>query len=253
MIEVKNISKSFGKKQVLRDVSIALQRGKMNFIIGQSGSGKTVLLKSIIGLHRVDQGQIIYDGEVYSEMDVKEKRQVRKKIGMVFQGSALFDSATVYENICFPLKMFTRMTRKEQEMRVSFCLDRVNIKNADALYPSEISGGMQKRVAIARAIVLEPSYLFFDEPNSGLDPQTAIIIDELIKELTMDFNTVTVVNTHDMNSIIELGEHIVFIDKGTRGWQGTKDEILYTNNENLNRFLFSTRLLRSLVNKDSAR
>ncbi len=246
MIEVKNISKSFGEEQILKDISLTFERGKTNLIIGQSGSGKTVLLKSVVGIHQIDKGEIIFGGEIYSALNHKEKQKVRKEIGMVFQGGALFDSYTVYENVIFPLKMFSSMSKAEMQNRVEFCLDRVNLHDVNNLYPSEISGGMQKRVAIARAIALNPKYLFFDEPNSGLDPKTAIVIDNLIKELTVDFNTVTVINTHDMNSVIEIGDNIAFIYKGQNWWTGNNKEILKSDNKELNNFVFATELMRSI-------
>ncbi len=246
MIEVKNISKSFGEEQILIDISLSFERGKTNLIIGQSGSGKTVLLKSVAGIHQIDKGEIIFGDEVYSAMSHKERQKIRKEIGMVFQGGALFDSYTVYENVIFPLRMFSTLSKKEMNERVEFCLDRVNLHQVDDLYPSEISGGMQKRVAIARAIVLNPKYLFFDEPNSGLDPKTAIVIDNLIKELTIDFNTVTVINTHDMNSVIEIGDNIAFIYKGQKWWTGNNKEILKSDNTELNNFVFATELMRSI-------
>ena len=246
MIEVKNISKSFGEEEILSDISLTFERGKTNLIIGQSGSGKTVLLKSVAGIHEIDKGEVIFGNEVYSAMSHKEKQKIRKEIGMVFQGGALFDSYTVYENVIFPLRMFSAMSKKEMTERVEFCLDRVDLHQVDDLYPSEISGGMQKRVAIARAIVLNPKYLFFDEPNSGLDPKTAIVIDNLIKELTIDFNTVTVINTHDMNSVVEIGDNIAFIYHGKKWWTGNKHEILTSDNKELNDFVFATELMRSI-------
>ncbi len=246
MIEVKNISKSFGDEQILKDISLTFEQGKTNLIIGQSGSGKTVLLKSVVGIHKIDKGEIILGNEVYSAMNHKEKQKIRKEIGMVFQGGALFDSYSVYENVIFPLRMFSRMTKKEMNERVDFCLDRVNLHQVNDSYPSEISGGMQKRVAIARAIVLNPKYLFFDEPNSGLDPKTAIVIDNLIKELTIDFNTVTVINTHDMNSVVEIGDNIAFIYQGQKWWTGNNKEILTSDNTELNDFVFATKLMRSI-------
>lgn len=246
MIEVKYISKSFEKEQILTDISLTFERGKTNLIIGQSGSGKTVLLKSIAGIHKIDKGEIIFGNDVYSAMSHKEQQKIRREIGMVFQGGALFDSYSVYENVIFPLKMFSTMSKKEMTERVKFCLDRVNLHQIEDLYPSEISGGMQKRVAIARAIVLNPKYLFFDEPNSGLDPKTAIVIDNLIKELTIDFNTVTVINTHDMNSVIEIGDNIAFIYKGKKWWTGNNKEILNSDNKELNDFVFATELMRSI-------
>ncbi len=246
MIEVKNIFKSFGENEVLNNVSLKFTQGKTNLIIGQSGSGKTVLLKSLVGLHHVDRGEIIYDDRIFSKMSHVEKKEIRKEIGMVFQGGALFDSSTVLENVIFPLQMFTKMTKKEMIDRGKFCLERVNLHNVEKLFPSETSGGMQKRIAIARAIVLNPKYLFFDEPNSGLDPKTAIVIDKLIKELTEDFNTVTVINTHDMNSVAEIGDYIAFIYKGRKWWNGTGNEIFETENEELNDFVFATKLMREI-------
>ena len=244
MIELINISKSFGDNHVLKKISSVFEKGKTNLIIGQSGSGKTVLLKSIIGLHTIDHGDIYYDEREFSRMPEKEKKSIRKEIGMVFQGGALFDSATVEENVRFPLDMFTQMSDEEKNDRVNFCLSKVNLVNANHLYPSEISGGMQKRVAIARAISLNPKYLFCDEPNSGLDPRTAIVIDQLIKELTIEFNMTTVINTHDMNSVIEIGDKILYIYKGEKWWEGTKDEILHTDNKELNDFIFASDLMR---------
>lgn len=246
MIEVRNISKSFEDRPVLQNITTSFDRGKANMIIGQSGSGKTVLLKSIIGLHTIDEGEIVYDDIVYSALNNRDRQQVRKEIGMVFQGGALFDSSTVYENVMFPLQMFSKLSKKEMDMRVHFCLDRVNIHDADHLYPSEISGGMQKRVAIARAIALNPKYLFFDEPNSGLDPLTAILIDDLIKELTIDFNTITVINTHDMNSVTEISDFIVFIYEGKNWWSGSKEDIFKSDNKELNEFVFATEPMKSL-------
>jgi phospholipid/cholesterol/gamma-HCH transport system ATP-binding protein len=246
VIEVRNISKSFEDRPVLQNITTSFDRGKANMIIGQSGSGKTVLLKSIIGLHDIDEGEIVYDDVVYSALNNRDRQQVRKEIGMVFQGGALFDSSTVYENVMFPLQMFSKLSRKEMDMRVHFCLDRVNITDADHLYPSEISGGMQKRVSIARAIALNPKYLFFDEPNSGLDPLTAILIDDLIKELTIDFNTITVINTHDMNSVTEISDFIVFIYEGKNWWSGSKEDIFKSDNKELNEFVFATEPMKSL-------
>lgn len=246
MIEVKNISKSFGESNIIKDISLTFKKGETNLIIGESGSGKTVLLKSILGIHIIDEGEVKYGDDVYSELNHKEKQKVRKEIGMVFQGGALFDSSTVFENIMFPLKMFSDLSKTEMEKQAHFCLERVNLHDADHLYPSEISGGMQKRVAIARAIALNPKYLFFDEPNSGLDPKTAIVIDNLIKELTIDFNTVTVINTHDMNSVVEIGDNVAFIYKGEKWWEGNNQDILKTENKELNDFVFATKLMRSI-------
>lgn len=246
MIEVKNIYKSFNDFQVLKDINVVFEKGKTNLIIGQSGSGKTVLLKSIVGLHEVDNGDIIYDGTVFNHLDFKEKKEMRKQIGMLFQGSALFDSATVEENVMFPLNMFTQMSHEEKRDRANECLKRVNIVNANKLFPSEISGGMQKRVAIARAIALNPKYLFCDEPNSGLDPQTAILIDNLIKEITLEYNMTTIVNTHDMNSVMENGDKVVFIYKGEKWWEGTRDDIFDSDNQQLNDFIFASKLSQKI-------
>jgi len=251
MIELQQVSKSFGEYQVLKGISAVFERGKTNLIIGQSGSGKTVLLKSIIGLHEIDGGSIIYDGKVFSRMNFKEKKEIRKEIGMVFQGGALFDSSTVEENVIYPLDMFTRMTLAEKIDRANFCLKRVNIENANKLYPSELSGGMKKRVAIARAISIEPQYLFFDEPNSGLDPKNAILIDKLIKEITEEFNTTTIINTHDMNSVMEIGDKVIFIFEGRKWWEGDRNSILQSENPELNSFIYATSLMqkiRSFVN-----
>lgn len=246
MIEVKNISKSFEENHVLKNISLTFKRGETNMIIGQSGSGKTVLLKSILGIHTIDKGQIIYGDEVYSEMNNKNKQKIREQIGMVFQGGALFDSSTVFENVMFPLQMFSSFTKTEMEKQAHFCLERVNLENSDHLYPGEVSGGMQKRIAIARAIALNPKYLFFDEPNSGLDPKTSIVIDNLIKDLTVEFNTVTVINTHDMNSVVEIGDNIAFIYEGENWWTGDSKEILKADNKELNEFVFATKLMRSI-------
>ena len=245
MIEVKNVSKSFEGNKVLKDVSVLLEAGKTNMIIGQSGSGKTVLMKSIIGLHRVDQGRIEYDGRNLPDMKMKEIRTLRKEVGMLFQGAALFDSLSVFENVMYPLEMFASMTKKEREERTKFCLQRVNLpERSYHLAPSEISGGMQKRVAIARAIVMNPLYLFCDEPNSGLDPQTSLIIDQLIHEITQEYNITTIVNTHDMNSVMEIGEKIVFIHEGKKWWEGTKHDILQSDNRELNDFVFASAMAK---------
>jgi phospholipid/cholesterol/gamma-HCH transport system ATP-binding protein len=246
MIEVKSVSKSFNGVQVLKDINVLFEKGKTNLIIGQSGSGKTVLLKSIVGLYDADEGDIVFDGTVFNKLDFNDKKEMRQQIGMLFQGGALFDSSTVEENVMYPLDMFTEMTTSEKRDRANECLKRVNIINANSLYPSEISGGMQKRVAIARAIALNPRYLFCDEPNSGLDPQTAILIDELIKELTIEYNMTTIVNTHDMNSVMEIGEKVMFIYKGEKWWEGTKDEIFDTENRELNNFIFASKLSQKI-------
>lgn len=243
MIEVKNLYKSFDGNEVLKNVSARFEKGKTNLIIGRSGSGKTVLLKSILGLYDVDSGEVWYDDRNFTETNEKKRKKMRQEIGMVFQGGALFDSISVEGNVRFPLDMFTNMTTKEKESRVGFCLDHVNIeKIAFELFPSEISGGMQKRVAIARAIALNPKYLFCDEPNSGLDPETATVIDKLILDLTKEFQMTTIINTHDMNSVIEIGESILFISKGEKEWVGTKEDVLNSNNQKLNDFIFANKL-----------
>ncbi len=246
MIEVKNVEKSFGDSKVLKGVSTVFEAGKTNLIIGQSGSGKTVLLKSLLGIHTPEVGTISFDGRIYSELTPEDKRELRTEIGMVFQGSALFDSMTVEENVGFPLKMFTKNTKVEIQERVDFVLKRVNLINAHHKLPSEISGGMQKRVAIARAIVNNPKYLFCDEPNSGLDPNTAILIDNLIGEITEEYNITTVINTHDMNSVMEIGENIVFLKNGLKAWQGTKEEIFKTDNEAIVEFVYSSNLFKKV-------
>lgn len=246
MIEVKNIAKSFNGVPVLKNIDVLFEKGKTNLIIGQSGSGKTVLLKSIVGLHDVEQGKVIFDGTVFNELNFKDKKEMRKQIGMLFQGGALFDSATVEENVMYPLNMFTELTHSEKRDRANECLKRVNIINANQLYPAEISGGMKKRVAIARAIALNPKYLFCDEPNSGLDPQTAILIDDLIKEITVEYNMTTIVNTHDMNSVMEIGDKVVFIYKGAKWWEGTRDDIFDSENEELNKFIFASKLSQKI-------
>jgi len=246
MIKVINIDKSFDDKKVLDNVSVSFEPGRTNLIIGRSGSGKTVLLKSIVGLHDVDCGEIWYEDVQFNKLNFEERKEIRKQMGMLFQGSALFDSLTVEQNVRFPLDMFTEKSLDEKNDRVNFCLNRVNIINANQLFPSELSGGMKKRVAIARAISLNPKYLFCDEPNSGLDPLTAILIDELIKELTEEYNMTTVVNTHDMNSVMEIGEKIVFINEGIICWEGNKDEILKSDCEILNDFVFANALAKQL-------
>ena len=251
MISVTDINKSFRENQVLYNVSTIFERGKTNLIIGQSGSGKTVLLKCIIGLHEADSGEIEYDGKNIYALDTKSRQLLRQEIGMLFQGGALFDSLTVEENIQFPLDMFTNLTKKEKLNRVNFCLDKVHLAEANDLFPAELSGGMQKRVAIARAIVLNPKYLFCDEPNSGLDPVTALVIDRLISEITHEFNITTIVNTHDMNSVLEIGEKIVFIYKGQKQWEGSNKEILSTDDEILNNFIFASEFAKQLRNSAS--
>lgn len=246
MIEVNNISKSFGDKLVLDSISLFFEQGKTNLIIGQSGSGKTVLMKCLVGLLEVDSGNIVFNDRNFSEMNLKERRLIRNEIGMLFQGSALFDYLTVEENVMFPLNMLTSQTLEEKRERVNFCLQRVNLINVDNLKPSEISGGMKKRVAIARAIALNPKYLFCDEPNSGLDPKTSILIDNLISEITKEFKMTTVINTHDMNSVIEIGDKIAFIYKGKLWWEGSNKEILYSENKEINDFVYATELLRKI-------
>lgn len=246
MIEVKNLVKSFDGKTILHDVSAVFATGKTNLIIGQSGSGKTVLMKSIVGLIRPEEGEILYDGRDFLKMTDSQIKNLRKEIGMLFQGSALFDSETVLGNVMFPLVMFSDMTHAEKLDRARFCLERVNLKGAEKKYPSEISGGMQKRVAIARAIALNPRYLFCDEPNSGLDPKTSILIDELLHDITHEYNITTIINTHDMNSVLGIGENIVFINKGYREWVGDRDRIFTTSNEALNDFVFATRLFQEV-------
>lgn len=251
MITVKNINKSFGENQVLKDVSFTFERGRMNLIIGKSGSGKTVLLKSIIGLHDIDEGEIFYDDSSWFSLTNKQKRKLRSEVGMVFQGGALFDSMTVAENIAFPLEMFSEKSKKEIYMQVDKCLERVNLEGNGKLYPAEISGGMQKRVAIARAVALNPKYLFFDEPNSGLDPVTAIVIDKLITEITEDSkgNITTIINTHDMNTVLELGDNILFLENGEKKWEGNKDGIFNSDNKSLNRFVFASELYKKIKEK----
>lgn len=246
MIEVKDVTKSFDGKTILHDITATFETGKTNLIIGQSGSGKTVLLKSIVGLLRPEQGQILFDGRDIMKMNTEDVKELRKEIGMLFQGSALFDSETVLGNVMFPLTMFTKMSTAECRDRAQFCLERVNLKGADNKYPSEISGGMQKRVAIARAIALNPKYLFCDEPNSGLDPRTSIVIDELLSDITHEYNITTVINTHDMNSVLGIGENIVFINKGYREWVGDMKQIYTTGNKALEDFVFANDLFQKV-------
>lgn len=246
MIEVKNLTKSFDGRTVLHGIDATFYTGKTNLIIGQSGSGKTVLMKSLVGLLRPEDGEILFDGRNLLNMNREEVASLRKEIGMLFQGSALFDSETVLGNVMFPLMMFTDMSRAEQLERAMFCLERVNLTGAEHKYPAEISGGMQKRAAIARAIALNPRYLFCDEPNSGLDPKTSIIIDELLSDITHEYGITTVINTHDMNSVLGIGENIVFINKGYREWVGDMSKIYNTSSEALNDFVFATRLFRQV-------
>ncbi|MBE0640021.1 MAG: ATP-binding cassette domain-containing protein [Bacteroidales bacterium] len=246
MIEARNINKFFGSNHVLKDVSVQFSQGKTNLIIGQSGSGKTVLMKCLVGLHEIDSGQILYNERLFSTLSFRKKKSIRQEIGMLFQGGALFDYMNVEENVGFPLKMFSEMTPQQRLERVNFCLKRVNLEHANTLMPSELSGGMMKRVAIARAISLNPKYLFCDEPNSGLDPQTANLIDNLISEITKEFNITTVINTHDMNSVVEIGDNIVFINDGQLWWEGDNKEILTSDNPELNKFVFASKLTRKL-------
>lgn len=246
MIEAKHVSKWFNDQQVLFDISAEFETGKTNLIIGQSGSGKTVFMKCLIGLFVPEEGEILYDGRKFRNLDLSQKRQLRSEIGMLFQGSALFDNETVMGNVMFPLKMFSRMTKAEQLQRAQFCIDRVGLKNANDKYPSEISGGMQKRVAIARAIALNPKYLFCDEPNSGLDPQTSILIDHLLSDITHEYKITTIINTHDMNSVLGIGENIVFINKGRCEWKGNDHTIYRSENKDLNDFVFASRLFKEV-------
>ena len=246
MIEVKNIIKSFEGRTVLKNISTVFEDGKTNLIIGRSGSGKTVMIKNIIGLMMPDSGEILYDGRNLTVMGKKELKSLRREMGMLFQGSALFDSMTVLENVMFPLDMFSNDSAAERLKRAEFCLDRVNLSEAGHLYPSEISGGMMKRAAIARAIALNPKYLFCDEPNSGLDPKTSLVIDDLIHDITVEYNMTTIINTHDMNSVMNIGDNIVFIKEGVKEWQGTKEDVITSNNQALNDFIFASDLFRKV-------
>lgn len=246
MISVQNINKSFGANQVLHDISTTFEKGKVNLIIGQSGSGKSVLAKCIVGLHEADSGKIFFDDRDFTTMNRSERTEVRKEVGMLFQGSALFDSMTVEQNVMFPLMMFTKMTKKEMENRVNFCLERVNLSGRNALYPAECSGGMQKRIGIARAIAMNPKYLFCDEPNSGLDPMTSILIDGLIKEITYEYDITTIVITHDMNSVIEIGDNITFIHQGKNWWQGDRRSIISTENPEILKFVYASEFMKEI-------
>lgn len=249
MIRAVNIVKQFADRTVLDDVSVDFEPGKTNLVIGQSGSGKTVLMKCLVGLLEVDSGEIYYDERLFSKMTAEQRRPVRQELGMLFQGGALFDSMNVIGNVMFPLNMYTRRSRADKLKRVEFCLERVNLGHAGKLMPSELSGGMVKRVAIARAIALNPKYLFCDEPNSGLDPQTATLIDNLILEITREYNITTIINTHDMNSVLQIGDHVNFIYEGKLWWQGSRSEILNSGNQELDQFIFSTELTRRLKKK----
>lgn len=244
MIEIKNVYKSFGNKQILKNVSAIMETGKTNLIIGTSGSGKTVLQKCMVGLFEVDKGDIIFDGKDLTTMQQEDRKELRQQIGMLFQGSALFDSMTVERNIKFPLDMFTKWSHSKKMERVNDVLDRVNLKDTNKKFPAEISGGMKKRVGIARAIVLKPKYLFCDEPNSGLDPQTSMVIDKLIHEITLENEMTTIINTHDMNSVMEIGENIIYLYNGEKEWEGTNKEIIFNKNQKLNEFIFASQFLR---------
>lgn len=246
MIEVKNLHKSFGNTKILKGINTTFEKGKTNLIIGQSGSGKTVFLKCLLGLFTYEEGSIAYDGKIFSSLTEDQKRDLRAEIGMVFQGSALFDSMTIVENVMFPLQMFTKMSKSEMEDRANIVLKRVNLPDAHYKMPSEASGGMQKRVAIARAIVNNPKYLFCDEPNSGLDPKTAIVIDNLIQEITDEYQIVTVINSHDMNSVMEIGEKIVFLRNGLKAWEGSNKTIFKTDNESVTDFVYSSNLFKKV-------
>jgi phospholipid/cholesterol/gamma-HCH transport system ATP-binding protein len=248
MIRIENIHKKFDEQPVLEGISGQFDPGKTNLIIGRSGSGKTVLLKSVVGLHEVDKGSITYDGQEFVTASARARRKIRRQIGMVFQGGALFTSESVENNVRFPLEMFSDLSKSEKQKRVDECLERVGVVGVNNAFPSEISGGMQKRVAIARAIVLNPRFLFCDEPNSGLDPRTAIRIDNLIHELTLDYNMTTIINTHDMNSVMQIGDHIIFLHEGKKEWEGDKTEIFDTGNKEFNDFVFASEMTKKLVN-----
>ena len=247
MIEIKHLYKSFEDKEVLKDINATFEDGKTNLIIGQSGSGKTVMMKNIVGLFEPTSGETLYDGRDFVRMTKRERVMLRREMGMIFQSAALFDSMSVLENVMFPLDMFSDMNEADRIKRAKFCLDRVNLKGAEEKMPGEISGGMQKRVAIARAIALNPKYLFCDEPNSGLDPKTSLVIDELIHSITAEYGITTIVNTHDMNSVVSIGDHILFLHQGQPEWQGTKDQVLDSKNENLSSFIFASDLFRQMA------
>ena len=251
MIELKSIYKSFEDKDVLIDINARFENGKTNLIIGQSGSGKTVLMKSIVGLLTPERGEILYDGRNFLSMNKKEKISLRREMGMIFQSAALFDSLSVLENVMFPLDMFSNDTLRDRTRRAQFCLDRVNLIDAQNKYPGEISGGMQKRVAIARAIALNPQYLFCDEPNSGLDPKTSLVIDELILDITTEYNMTTIINTHDMNSVMGIGDSIIYIYQGHKEWEGTKDQVFSATNQRLNDFIFASDLLKKVKEEEN--
>ena len=246
MIEIKNISKKFGEREVLSDISFSFEKGKNNLLIGASGSGKTTITKCIVGLQKPNEGQVLFEGKNFWEMGRKEKAELRQSIGFLFQGGALFDSMTVEENVKFALRVFSNQTQKEMMNRVDFCLDRVDLHGIKTLYPDEISGGMKKRVGIARAISMNPKYLFCDEPNSGLDPQTAILIDQLISEITYEYDITTVVITHDMNSVLEIGDNIMFLYQGQKWWDGNKEAILHTDNKELVDFIYASNFMKAI-------
>ena len=246
MIEARHIYKSFGDKEVLRDISTVFEDGKTNLIIGQSGAGKTVLMRTLVGLLTPTKGDVLYDGRNFYGMSKRERIMMRREMGMIFQGAALFDSLTVLENVRFPLDMFSNMTARERDRRAMECLERVNLKGAEKKYPGEISGGMQKRVAIARAVVMNPKYLFCDEPNSGLDPKTSLVIDDLLSSITKEYNTTTIINTHDMNSVMGIGENIIFIADGRKEWQGNKDTVISSHNKKLNDLVFASDLFKKV-------
>ena len=246
MIELRNLYKSFEDKEVLHDINAVFEEGKTNLIIGQSGSGKTVLMKNIVGLLTPTRGQVLYDGRDFVQMNKREQVLIRREMGMIFQSAALFDSMSVLENVMFPLDMFSDQNQADRERRARFCLERVNLKGAENKLPGEISGGMQKRVALARAIALNPKYLFCDEPNSGLDPKTSLVIDDLIHDITTEYRMTTIINTHDMNSVMGIGENIVYIYQGQKEWQGNKDQIMTSTNERLNSFIFASDLFRKV-------
>lgn len=249
MIEIKNLVKTFGDREVLKDITFTFDKGQNNLLIGASGSGKTTITKCVVGLHQPTSGQVLYDGQDFWQMNRKEKSELRRNIGFLFQGGALFDSMTVEENVKFALRVFSNDTEAEMQKRVEFCLDRVNLKDANKLYPAELSGGMKKRVGIARAISLKPKYLFCDEPNSGLDPQTSILIDQLISEITYEYNITTVVITHDMNSVLEIGDNIMFLYHGVKEWHGTKTDILNTTNKQLTDFIYASNFMKTIREK----
>jgi phospholipid/cholesterol/gamma-HCH transport system ATP-binding protein len=247
LIEIRNINKTFGDRHVVKDVSFSFYPSKTNLIIGESGCGKTTILKLMVGLHNIDSGQVLYDGQDFPSLGRLEQQEIRKKIGMLFQGGALFDSQTLEENVRFPLDMFTNLTKQEKQDRVNFCLERVKLEGKNKLYPGELSGGMKKRAALARAIANHPAYLFCDEPNSGLDPKTSIVIDDLISDITQEYNITTIIVTHDMNSVMEIGENVMFVFEGQNWWSGSKNDVLATNNKELRDFIFASSFMKSVI------